>query len=427
MTVFKDSIKVMNLKGEFGMNVAIIGYGSRGEIYGNSFISRAKISAVCDIKKERLGYARKIFGLEESQLYSSSDEFFAKGKLADLCVIATPDKVHKNHAIEAMRAGYDLLLEKPIGCTEQECQEIYKTAKQLNRRVFICHVLRYAAFYSKIKEELDTGKYGEISTISATENVAYWHYAHSYVRGNWHRAEDSTPMIVAKCCHDLDIISWYIGKPCTGVSSMGCLRYFTAQNAPKDCAERCVDCTFSKQCPYSAETFYLEKIRAGQKEWPSNVLATEPTEEKIKDAIANGPYGKCVYRCDNDVVDHQVVNMEFEGGATASLTMTAFSGEQFREIHIHGEKGDIYGTTKDNKLVCNVYGNSSKVIDVLKDHDNSFGHGGGDYWLVQDVLNTYEGKPSIGLTSIENSMMSHKIGFAAEESRLKNGELIKLN
>ena len=195
---------------------------------------------------------------------------------------------------------------------------------------------------------------------------------------------------------------------------------------PEGCSDRCVTCAFSKQCPYSAETFYLGKIRAGQREWPSNVLATEPTEEKIKEAITKGPYGKCVFRCDNDVVDHQIVNMEFEGGATASLTMTAFSGEQYREIHIHGEQGDIYGTTKDNQLVCNVYGQPSKIIDVLKNHENSFGHGGGDYWLVQDILNTYEGKPSSSLTSIENSMMSHKIGFAAEYSRLKGGEFVKL-
>lgn len=408
------------------MKVAIIGYGSRGEIYGNSFMDRAEITAVCDTKRERLEYARKKFSLSERRLYSSSEEFFKCGKLAELCVVATPDKLHKEHALEAMYAGYDLLLEKPIGCTAEECQEIYETAKKLNRKVFICHVLRYSIFFSRIKQELDSGKYGNISTINVTENVAYWHYAHSYVRGNWHRAEDSTPMIVAKCCHDLDIIGWYIGKPCIGVSSMGSLRYFTRQNMPEGCSDRCVICAFSKQCPYSAETFYLGKIRAGQREWPSNVLATEPTEEKIKEAITKGPYGKCVFRCDNDVVDHQIVNMEFEGGATASLTMTAFSGEQYREIHIHGEQGDIYGTTKDNQLVCNVYGQPSKIIDVLKNHENSFGHGGGDYWLVQDILNTYEGKPSSSLTSIENSMMSHKIGFAAEYSRLKGGELVKL-
>lgn len=410
------------------MRVVIIGYGSRGEIYGDHFKSgNAEITAVCDVSKTRLEYAQKKYGLDDGALFADENEFFAKGKLADLCVVSTCDKDHKRHAIKALEAGYDLLLEKPIGCSYEDCVEIYDMSKKLGRRVFICHVLRYANFFAKIKQELDTGKYGEISTIDSTENVAYWHYAHSYVRGNWHRAEDSTPMIVAKCCHDLDIISWYIGKPCVGVSSMGRLNFFTSKNKPVGSSARCIDCAYKDTCPYSAVSFYVGKIRDGKTDWPTNVLATEPTEEKIIEAIKNGPYGKCVFDCDNDVVDHQIVNMEFEGGATAHLTMTAFSYDQYRQIYIHGEKGEIHADTKENVLHCNIYGGETKLVNVINKHDSSFGHGGGDYRLVRDILSLYEGKPAESVTSIENSIASHKIGFLAEQSRLAGGKLIRLN
>lgn len=408
------------------MNVAVIGYGSRGEIYANGFFGQANIVAVCDPRKERLEYAQKNYGVHKEGLYTDENAFFAAGKLADLCIVSTTDKLHYRHAIAALNAGYDLLLEKPIACSMAECEEIRAVAERLNRKIFVCHVLRYADFFSAIKRELDTGEYGEISTINTTENVAHWHYAHSYVRGNWHKAEDCTPMIVAKCCHDLDVDVWYIGKPCIGVSSMGNLRFFTEKNAPAGSTDRCVTCPHKEDCAYSAEWFYIGQIKKGNTEWPTNVLATEPTEEKVRRAIEVGPYGKCVFRCDNNVVDHQVVNMEFEGGATAHLTMTAFSDKQYREIAIHCEKGEIYGSTLDNLLHCYVFGKSNKVVNVLNEYNTSYGHGGGDHWLVQDILNWYEGRTSFGLTSIENSIMSHKIGFAAEESRLQGGVLIKL-
>lgn len=215
------------------MNIAIIGYGSRGEIYGDGFAEHAKIVAVCDIKQERLAYAEKKYAIHKDALYTDENAFFAAGKLADLCVVSTPDKLHFRHAIAALKTGYDLLLEKPIACSVADCEEISAVANKLGRKIFVCHVLRYADFFSTIKRELDTGEYGEISTINETENVAHWHYAHSYVRGNWHRTEDSTPMIVAKCCHDLDLAVWYIGKPCVGVSSMGSLRFLPRRTRPR--------------------------------------------------------------------------------------------------------------------------------------------------------------------------------------------------
>jgi len=408
------------------MKVAVIGYGSRGTIYADLFAETVEIAAVCDTRSECLAFAAKKYNLKNNQLYTSANAFFAKGRLADLCIIATPDKCHKEHALAALNLGYDLQLEKPIATSLVDCIEIYELAKKLGRKVFICHVLRYAPFFQQIKSELLTGAYGRISTINMTENVAYWHYAHSYVRGNWRNSNTSSPMIIAKCCHDLDILVWLIGRSCDGVSSMGFLNYFTKENAPEGSADRCVDCIVKNDCPYDAEKFYLDRMKQGITDWPTNVLATEPTVEKIDNAIKTGPYGRCVYKCDNNVVDHQVVNMNFNGGITAHLTMTAFSRWQFRNIHVHGEKGDIYGNTMDNVLTCNIYGKSEKKIDISQFDEKGFSHGGGDRRMIIDIINHYNGQLSEGITSIENSMLSHKIGFAAEQSRLSKGKLIEL-
>lgn len=366
----------------------------------------ATVAAVCDINPERLELAKKELNLDDSQLFSNEADFFAAGKFGELCVVSSPDNCHKRHAQAAMSLGYDLHLEKPIACTKEDCIEIYDKAKELDRNVFVCHVLRYAPFFSDIKTELMTGKYGKISTINLTENVAYWHQAHSYVRGNWRNTKTSSPMIIAKCCHDIDILCWLVDASCTGVSSMGALNYFTKANAPQNSGERCVDCPAAGDCIYNAEKFYLELLRNGEKGWPINVLAAQPTEESIFEAVKNGPYGRCVYKCDNDAVDHQVVNLEFEGGITAHLTMTAFSQSGYREIHIHGEKGEIYGSLLDNRLHCNIYGKENKIINVNTKMNNDFGHGGGDYFLVKDIIDFYHSGGAV-LTSIDKAMASH--------------------
>lgn len=263
--------------------------------------------------------------------------------------------------------------------------------------------------------------------MSLNEYVSYWHQAHSFVRGKWAVAENSNPMIIAKCCHDLDIISWLTASECKAVSSMGSLSHYKKENAPANSGERCLDCPCKDSCAYDAERFYIkERAEKGNLDWPVNVLCTEPTVEKLYEALRTGPYGRCVYKCGNNVVDHQIVNMEFAGGVTAHLTMTAFSKECYRSIHVNCEKGEIYGNMIENKLYCNVYGKSSKIIDIENISDSTAGHGGGDDMLVTDIIYAYSGKPSFGLTSIENSMQSHKIGFAAEKSRLCGGEKINL-
>lgn len=386
-----------------------------------------KIVALCDTDKSKLQLAKKNLDLDDSALYDSDEKFFARGKIADILFVCTQDALHFSHAIKGMKLGYDLLLEKPIATSIKECDLILKTAHETGRKVFVCHVLRYAPFFNEIKNEIRSGNYGKVITISMTENVAYWHQAHSYVRGNWRNDKQSTPMIIAKCCHDLDLLSWFIDDKCISVSSNGELSVYKKENAPEGCARMCLDCKYIKDCPYSAEKIYIkDRAEKGFLEWPCDIIVNEPTVEKLYDALKTSPYGRCVYKCDNNVVDHQIVNMQFKNGATAQLTMTAFSQDCYREIHVHCEKGEIYGNMKDNKLFCNIFGKESKVIDVNIVADSAYGHGGGDWRMIDDVLSVYSGKEAKNLTTIDNSMQSHYIGFNAEISRRNGGKNIKL-
>lgn len=408
------------------MNVAIIGFGSRGQYYAKLFKERGvKIVAVCDKNDEKLEIARKNCEVSSANLFKKEEEFFTD-KRADLCVVSTQDADHYGHAIKAMNLGYDLLLEKPIAATLDECVEIKDIAERLNRKVFVCHVLRYAPFIATIKKELESGKYGKVVTINHTENVAYWHQTHSYVRGNWRRSEDSTPMIIAKCCHDIDLIVWFIGSHCKYVSSYGSLDYYTEKHAPEGSAAYCYDCKYINDCPYSAERIYIkDRASKGFLGWPCDTVIPNPTVEKLRAALKRGQYGRCVFRCDNDVPDHQIVNMEFENGVTASLTMTAF-GESSRVIFLHCEEGEMYGFIDENIIHCNIFGKEKYTIDVARIADVFDGHGGGDALMIDDVINAMSGKPSFGLTSVETSVESHIIGFNAEESRLNNGKSIEI-
>ncbi len=407
------------------MKYAVIGFGIRGAYYAWCLKKHdTQLVAVCDANAERLALAKKSYGVADENLFGSTEEFFQGEKKCELCVIATHDETHYEIAIEALRKGYDLLLEKPIATTVEDCEEICALAQELGRRVFVCHVLRYAPFFMTIKKELESDKYGRISTINLTENVAYWHQAHSYVRGTWRKAADSTPMIVAKYCHDLDILSWLIDKDCRYVSSMGSLNFFKRENMPEGAAERCTDCPYGNDCPYSAVNIYIrDRFEKGKVNWPCNVLSVNPTRESLTEAIEKGP-GRCVFACDNDVVDHQVVNMEFDEGITAHLTMTAFSQDSYREIHVHCEYGEIYGDMIKNVLYCNIFGKESFEIDLndLGVEGVMAGHGGGDERLIADIVNVYENKESQGLTSIERSLLSHKIAFISEQSRIRHGE-----
>ena len=412
---------------------AILGYGNRGSTYAKLIQEQGgKVVAVCETDKRKCDNAVALHALTPTQVFSDETLFFNAGKLADVLVIATQDAQHKAHAIKAMHIGYDLLLEKPIACSVDDCKQIEHTANALQRKVFVCHVLRYAPLFRTIKTQLDSGVFGKIMSINLTENVAYWHQAHSYVRGNSRRSDLGTPMIIAKCCHDLDLIAWFMDEPCEMVSSFGALRYFTKENAPADSAEYCADCKHKQTCVYSAQRHYIDElIKNGAPGWMINAVTPNATVPALTEELKHSRWGKCVFKSDNTVVDNQVVNMQFESGATAHLTMTAFSKFCYRDIHVYCEKGEIFGNMRENILHCKLFDDKLDKpqwdIDVAKlIQENQWSHGGGDYNMIGEIIAFYQGKQAQSLTPVSTSMQSHYIGFAAERSRL-SGQTVRLS
>ena len=414
------------------VTVAIAGCGSRGQdTYAKLLVKlpeKAKIVAAADIDPEKLEGMRKLAGIPESACFASAEEMLRKDKLADVMLICTPDRCHYAQAKAALQKDYDLLLEKPIAVTAQECQELRDIALSRQRKAAVCHVLRYTVFYQTLKKLIDSGTIGEIMNIQAMEQVCYWHQAHSFVRGNWRNKEESSCMILQKCCHDMDILLWLTGKRCRLVSSFGDLSHFKKENAPRGSALRCVDCGVRESCPYDAVKFYLDEFKNSGDAWPQNVVAFEPSEEKLLAALRSGPYGRCVYHCDNNVVDHQVVNLELEGGATVNFTMTAFTAHGGRTLRVGGTMGELFGDMKQNAIRVMRYGKEDEVIDVNALSDDFSGHGGGDGRLILEFLDYVRGEKELSgtMTSIDRSVESHLVAFAAEESRLNRGKPIKI-
>lgn len=418
------------------VRIAIAGVGSRGKnAYGLELLNmkdRAKVVAVADIDPERLALAGDAHGVPDEMRFPSAEAMLAMPRLADAMLVCTQDRQHVPHAVAALKKGYDVMMEKPISPKLEDLQEITKVARENGRRVVVCHVLRYTPFFQTIKKTIDSGVLGEIVSIQALENVRYWHQAHSFVRGNWRREEDTSPMILAKCCHDLDYLVWLCGKKCERVSSYGSLMYFKESNAPEGAALRCTQgCKAKDGCPYDAEKIYLTNkdtgILCGNVEWPIDVLAENPTEEKIRHAIETGPYGRCVFHCDNDVVDHQIVNMQMEGGASLSLTMSAFTSIGGRTIKVMGTLGDLWGDMHENRIRIGVFGKEPQVIDLGKEEKDFAGHGGGDRLLMEQFVDLMQGKEPDGtITTLETSVESHLVALAAEKSRLENGESIEI-
>ena len=418
------------------LRIAIIGLGSRGKnAYGTELLTlqdRAVVTAVADPNEERLKIGGDEHNVPEERRFHSAEELLAQPKLADIAIICTQDRQNVPHAVAALRKGYDILMEKPISPFLPQLQEIVRVAREENRRVVVCHVLRYTPFFQLIKQTIDSGRLGKIINIQALENVRYWHQAHSFVRGNWRRSDESSPMILAKCCHDLDYLVWLCGSRVERVSSFGSLNYFKPENAPEGAAARCMDgCLAKEKCPYDAEKVYITNketgVRGGNKNWPVDILSENPNEETMREAILNGPYGRCAFACDNDVVDNQIVNLEMENGAHLSLMMTAFTSIGGRTIKVMGTMGDMWGDMHRNILRICEFGREPEIIDLGQPENDFNDHGGGDRGLLLSFLDYMEGKgPDNTITTLEESVESHLAALAAEESRLKNGMPIEI-
>lgn len=407
-------------------SVILIGAGGRGTDYARymkMMPEKFQVVGVAEPIKERCINIKNMFGLSDDACYAGWEEILDKPKLADLAVIATMDDAHYEPALKAIAQGYDLLLEKPVAQTAKECIDIANAAKEKGVQVLVCHVLRYAPFFKTVKKLVLDDVVGEIMSIIQVEAVGNLHQSHSYVRGDWHREDETSPMLLAKCCHDIDIIQWLIDKPCKKVSSFGELTYFTPENAPKGAPKRCIDgnCPAEDTCPYNCRKLYVEDTGNWMRRAVGRGFSKEfmPTDEEVIEGLKNTNFGACVYYADNDVVDHQVVNMEFEGGATASLTMNAFN-KGGRYIRIFGTKGELYANAADSEIrIYTFEKKEARYVSVEKTEESiAGGHGGGDYGIVEELYDYLNGHyTGFCAANIDTSVKNHLIGFAAEKAR----------
>ncbi|NLP48478.1 MAG: Gfo/Idh/MocA family oxidoreductase [Clostridiales bacterium] len=412
------------------VSIAVLGVGNRGFEYA-SFVKyfhkkRAKITAVCDSNPIRLAEAGKFFRLPEDKCFADDESFFAAGKIADALFICTQDRDHHKHAVQALDLGYNVLLEKPVSPLLSECYDLEKRANEKGLYLIVCHVLRYSNHYKKIKEVLRSGDLGEIVNINHSESIAYFHFAHSYVRGNWHKESASAPSLLAKCCHDIDLIQWFMGRPCQSLTSHGDLKFFQSENAPPGASLRCLDgCRVKKECPYDAERLYITDpfYKATFIKYMGRTLTHKIKSSRADKyaALENGDYGKCVYHCDNDVMEHQEVFMDFGDGKTALHTMSAFTDKMFRKTHITCEKGEIIAQDNKTKLRVNIFGSGGKNLSTNK--VNLSGHVEGDIRLIAAFLKLLNGEDTKvdDMTFIDATLPSHEIIAAAEHSRRNDG------
>lgn len=450
------------------VRAVLIGAGQRGSEayapYALKHPDQLRFVAVAEPDEQRRSRFALTHAIPREYCFESWEELMEHPQLSEAAIIATQDWLHTRPTIAALKKGYHVLLEKPMATRPEECRQLVEESERNERQLHICHVLRYTRHAGKLREIVQSGILGEIIDVDHRENVSFWHMAHSYVRGNWRNSEQSSPMILAKCCHDLDILPWILGQWPIRLSSSGELTHFRADKAPVKTPERCVEgCPIEKECPYSAIHVYVEMLPfwhsysqtctnpvnkaiiaeymrrpalirflarffpllkqvTEYKGWPLTVLTQDPTPEKVVQAIQWGPYGRCVYHCDNDVVDHQVVSMQFEQGTTVTLTMHGHSHIEHRSTRIEGTRGRLMGVLGNGGGWITVEEHRSrkkKFIDTSPPAGE--GHGGGDSQLMAEFVNAVRegGYPENIQRAAREALFSHLLAFAAEEARLQ--------
>lgn len=414
--------------------VAVIGCGGRGWTYATLMNAKEEfdVVALCDLNPEQLEKVNGFIHLDKSCLFDDESEFF-KEKRADILVISTNDAEHVRQAILAMEMGYDLLLEKPISNNREDIVKLLDTQEKTGRQVVVCHVMRYAAGIKKMDEILKTGMLGKLIAIDHTERVAYWHQAQAYVRFQ-KITPDKFPTILAKCSHDLDLIQHYAGARCETVSSLGKISHFRKENTPEGAADRCLDCKYVETCTYSAKKIYID---GWKKEgcppfiWPYSKLSLKnpTTEADMYEALKTKVQGECAFKCGVEVnpyvVDHQMVQMQFENDVIASLKMV-FAGKLGRLIALYGTEGEIVMDEFTDTLTVKPYGKEVEVMKISSIDGGGWAHGGGDAGLVDDLYDILTGVKT-EYTSLRESVESHLMGIAAEESRLDGGKIVRVH
>jgi len=402
-------------------NVVIVGAGARGNKVFADLISRFDTGFVTrgvvepdEAKRETF---RVRYDIPEENVFTSIEEFLEAPRFGDIVFICTPDPTHFSLCKAVSEKGYDILLEKPLATTLPDSLALLDVEQTHKNRIFVAHVLRYSIFFRSIKEIIQSKRLGEVQDIYLSENVGHWHFAHSYVRGNWRRSDQAAPIILTKSSHDLDILFWLLEQRVLSVVSYGSLNYFRPEHAPAEAADRCVECPLQDDCLYSATTFYLNE----EPDWPYSVIAPPPDSlEARRKAVEEGQYGRCVWKCDNDVCDNQTVVLELESGAHATFSLYAHTADNTRKVKILFERGELAGDLRSNDLVISHF--TGKPYEFREEKVTlgapTDSHGGGDLQLLyalHDHLTSGEHEEI--MTSLKSSVTSHVLAFLAEESR----------
>jgi len=400
------------------LEAVVIGAGSRGYFayapYALEHPDELRFVAVAEPDEAKRERFAKTYNVPRENCFAAWGDLVARGQLAPAAFNCTQDALHTASTLALLNAGYHVLLEKPMATSPADCMALALAAERADRVLQICHVLRFTSFFSRLHEILASGRLGDVITVEHRENVIFWHMAHSFVRGSWRNTAESNPMILAKCCHDMDILYWNLG-PVRKLSSFGSLVHFKPNNAPQGAPLRCTDsCPVSEECPYYAPRIYLTENTG----WPTSVISVNTSLEARRKALETGPYGRCVYHCDNDVVDHQIVAMEMDSGASVTLFMHGHSNEEGRTMRYDGTRATLRGkfayVTGEIEIHDHRTGNVEKISMNM-----SQGHGGGDTGITSAFVRSLRsGAPQV-LTSARNSLESHLMAFAADKSRLE--------
>ncbi|MEZ4730697.1 MAG: Gfo/Idh/MocA family oxidoreductase [Caldilineaceae bacterium] len=403
------------------VRLIIIGAGNRGSSFAQFALNHSELVKVVGVAEPRPFYRQRVadqHAIDPDNVAADWRELITRPRFADAVIIATTDRDHAEPAIAFAGLGYAMLLEKPMATNPTDCRRIVEAVQRNGILFAVFHDFRYFGYTQRLKEIVDSGVIGDVVAIQHLEPVGYWHYAHSYVRGNWRNEATSSSMLLAKSCHDIDWLRYILGQRCVQVSSFGSLTHFKQSQKPAAAgdAKRCLECAYEPDCPYSAPRFYQTRLRTGRYGWPLSVITPVFTEEAVLQALTEGPYGRCVYECDNDVVDHQVVNLLYENGATASFTMTGLSEHADRKTTIFGTRGELRGDL--SKLVLyDFLSGETTVIDTVPPDVPPGGHWDGDVnTLKAFMMAVGTGDTSYILSGAEETLETHLTVFAAEKS-----------
>ena len=361
----------------------IIGGGGRGTIYAKHILELRErgmdvnVVAIAEPRpyfRDRIG---DLYHIPEDRRFEDWHQLLSLGRIADAAIITTQDRMHLEPCLALAELKYHILIEKPLAPDPEGCHQIAESANRNGVILSVCHVLRYSNYTRTLKRLIDDGAVGQVLSVQHLEPVGHWRFAHSYVRGNWRKEAESSSVLLAKSIHDLDWICYIVNSEAKAVSSFGSLMYFKKENQPQGAADRCLDCILQDSCPYAAPRFYLERIRSGNIGAYVESVSGNTTEENILKELRTSPYGRCVFACDNDVADHQVVNMEFKNGATAVFTLAGCSKSGNRRTTVFGSHGELFGDGEHLTLHHYLTGETENIEvppPTVPDH-----HWGGDY------------------------------------------------